>query len=220
MMGGSYSGSLAAWTASTQPGIYWAYWASSAPVQAIIDFSQWLVPLQKAMPKNCSTDLILVVHHIDSVLSSGTASEVKSLKAKFGLEDLEYNDDFAAALATPPRLFADVQFFDDAGAFDFCDAIEYGEFINGSSNWPGSTPVPGAEGVGLEKALAGYANFFNTNWLPDLCASTGYEEWQDEQNVQCYNTHNASSPMYTDLTVDNAYDRQYIWLTCNERMFV
>lgn len=35
MMGGSYSGALSAWTASTQPGTFWAYHASSAPVEAI-----------------------------------------------------------------------------------------------------------------------------------------------------------------------------------------
>lgn len=35
MMGGSYSGALSAWTASTQPGTYWAYHASSAPVEAV-----------------------------------------------------------------------------------------------------------------------------------------------------------------------------------------
>lgn len=35
MMGGSYSGALSAWTASTQPETYWAYHASSAPVEAV-----------------------------------------------------------------------------------------------------------------------------------------------------------------------------------------
>lgn len=38
MTGGSYSGALAAWTASIAPGTFWAYHASSAPVQAIYDF--------------------------------------------------------------------------------------------------------------------------------------------------------------------------------------
>ena len=35
LMGGSYSGALSAWTAATQPGTFWAYHASSAPVEAI-----------------------------------------------------------------------------------------------------------------------------------------------------------------------------------------
>lgn len=38
MSGGSYSGALAAWTESTSPGTFWAYHASSAPVEAIYDY--------------------------------------------------------------------------------------------------------------------------------------------------------------------------------------
>lgn len=34
-MAGSYPGALAAWTANKQPDVYWAYYSSSAPVQAI-----------------------------------------------------------------------------------------------------------------------------------------------------------------------------------------
>lgn len=37
-VGGSYSGSLAAWIESTAPGTFWAYHASSAPVEAIKDY--------------------------------------------------------------------------------------------------------------------------------------------------------------------------------------
>lgn len=36
--GGSYSGALAAWIESMAPGTFWAYHASSAPVQAIEDY--------------------------------------------------------------------------------------------------------------------------------------------------------------------------------------
>jgi len=36
--GGSYAGSLSAWTASMYPGTFWAYHASSAPTEAIFDF--------------------------------------------------------------------------------------------------------------------------------------------------------------------------------------
>lgn len=38
MAGGSYSGALTAWVASVDPGTYWAYYATSAVVQAIDDF--------------------------------------------------------------------------------------------------------------------------------------------------------------------------------------
>ena len=38
LSGGSYSGALSSWTASTAPGTFWAYHSSSAPVQAIYDY--------------------------------------------------------------------------------------------------------------------------------------------------------------------------------------
>jgi hypothetical protein len=37
-VGGSYSGALAAWTEITSPRTFWAYHASSAPIQSIKDF--------------------------------------------------------------------------------------------------------------------------------------------------------------------------------------
>ena len=38
LVGASYSGALTAWTAITAPGTFWAYHASSAPVQAVENF--------------------------------------------------------------------------------------------------------------------------------------------------------------------------------------
>ena len=40
--GGSYGGALAAWTESVAPGTFWAYHASSAPVEAISNYVSFL----------------------------------------------------------------------------------------------------------------------------------------------------------------------------------
>jgi hypothetical protein len=48
------------------------------------------------MPTNCSTDLNLVIDHIDSILTTGSPQEQQELKPLFGLEDLEHGNDFAA----------------------------------------------------------------------------------------------------------------------------
>ena len=48
------------------------------------------------MPQNCSKDLTLVIDYIDNVLQNGTASEKYELKARFGLEGLEHDDDFGS----------------------------------------------------------------------------------------------------------------------------
>jgi len=48
------------------------------------------------MPQNCSKDVSLVIDYVDSVLTTGTAEQVTSLKTMFGLQGVVHNDDFAA----------------------------------------------------------------------------------------------------------------------------
>jgi hypothetical protein len=52
--------------------------------------------------------------------------------------------------------------------------------------------------------------------IPGFCASFGYPEWQEKDNVDCFDTYNATSPMYTDWTLSNKVNRQWTWMTCNE----
>jgi hypothetical protein len=95
MVGGSYPGALAAWTESVADGTFWAYWASSAPVQAM-DYWEYFNPIQEGMPKNCSKDITLVIDHIDGIGRNGTKEQQKALQSMFGLEELEHFDDFAS----------------------------------------------------------------------------------------------------------------------------
>jgi len=213
--GGSYSGALSAWTASTDPGTFWAYHATSAPVEAIYDYWQYFAPIQQGMAKNCSADLSLVIDHIDNVLTTGTKKEQNELKARFGLEGLEHNDDFAAALENGPWLWQSNSFTTGySGFFKFCDYIE-GIYTSNSTNSTGSYPTtPSAEGVGLETALEGYAAWSTKELVPNQCSGYGY--WPDAGDLSCFDTYNASSPFFTDISVDNAIDRQWNWFLCNE----
>ncbi|EMC90840.1 hypothetical protein BAUCODRAFT_99497 [Baudoinia panamericana UAMH 10762] len=207
-MGGSYSGALAAWTESVAPGTFWAYLASSAPVEAISDYYGYFLPVQLGMPQNCSKDVSLVIEYVDGVLTNGTDDEVYDLKAMFGLQNVTHNDDFAVALENGPWLWQGNQFYTGYSAFfQWCDAVE------GVSN--GST-VPGAEGVGLEKALAGYASWMNQTFLPGYCESYGYEVFNGTYNTYCFDTYDPTSPMFTDWSLSNTVDRQWEWFLCNE----
>lgn len=95
MVGGSYPGALSAWTASTAADTFYAYWASSAPVQAM-DYWEYFVPIQEGMAKNCSADVTLVVDHVDAIGFNGTKEQQKALQTMFGLGDVEHYDDFAS----------------------------------------------------------------------------------------------------------------------------
>lgn len=123
--GGSYSGALSAWTASIAPGTFWAYHASSAPVESIYDYWQYFQPVQDGMPKNCSKDLSLVIDHVDQVLANGSAADVHTLKDMFGLADVPYADDFGAALENGPWLWQSNR----------CEFISGKEFFTFSRNF-------------------------------------------------------------------------------------
>lgn len=207
LSGGSYSGALAAWTASTSPGTFWAYHASSAPVEAVFDYYGYFIPIQAGMAQNCSSDVSLVIDHLDSVLNSGDEAAILALKTSFGLEGLVHNSDFAEVLANGPYNWQENEMFTGYSAFfQFCDAIEGVE--------AGAAVTPGPEGVGLEKALANYANYVNKTVIPGYCAGFGY--WKDEREIACFDSFNASSPLFTDTRVNNTVDRQWNWFLCNE----
>ncbi|KAF4200396.1 hypothetical protein CNMCM8927_003431 [Aspergillus lentulus] len=210
MSGGSYSGALAAWTASIAPGTFWAYHASSAPVQAIYDFWQYFVPVVEGMPKNCSKDVNRVVEYIDHVYASGDMERQQEIKEMFGMGALKHFDDFAAAITNGPWLWQDMNFVSGYSRFyKFCDAVE--------NVTPGAKSVPGPEGVGLEKALQGYASWFNSTYLPGSCAK--YKYWTDKYAVDCYDTYDLDSPIYTDTAVNNTINKQWTWFLCNEPLF-
>jgi hypothetical protein len=209
-MGGSYSGALTAWTARISPGTFWAYAASSAPVEAISDYWAYFVPPEEGMPKNCSKDVNLVINYIDNVLTTCSDMEQYKLKKMFGLESLEHNTDFAAALLNGPWLWQGNQFDPDfsEGFFLWCDYIE------NSVNQTDKAKLPGAEGVGLEKALEGFAKWSKDYFFPDYCADT-YGYYTGKHNFECLNTYNKSSPIFTDTSLANTGDRQWNWILCD-----
>jgi hypothetical protein len=158
--GGSYAGALSAWTNSVAPGTFWAYHATSAVVETIDDFWTYFSPVMQGMPKNCSSDVQQVVNYVDSVLTLGTPKAKQALKEKFGLGGIVHDDDFASALESGPWAWQSHDFYSGySGFYQFCDYVE--------NQWPGSNaPAPGAGGVGLLKALDGYAKWTKEVMLP------------------------------------------------------
>lgn len=76
-----------------------------------------------------------------------------------------------------------------------------------------TTTLPGAEGVGLEKALQGYATYYKNEILPTAC--------QDEDepiSVYCLDTHDLTNPMYED-SGETREERLWQWMLCNDNLF-
>ncbi|ETS81172.1 hypothetical protein PFICI_06174 [Pestalotiopsis fici W106-1] len=211
-VGGSYAGALAAWIEKLAPGVFWAYHASSAPVQAIYDFWTYFYPIQMGMPRNCSHDYAAIVEHVDDIFLHGSTQEKQELKQMFAVQDLNHDDDAAGAITAPITLWQSITPRTGYSQFyQMCDAIE-GAVPGRSRNYSDA-------GVGLQQALPNFANWYTSKYLPDHCADYGYSDWSGSMNVQCFNSHNTSFQVYHDLSPNHPLGRQWIWMTCNEPFF-
>lgn len=70
-VGGSYFGMRGARMRLHKPDIFYAVWASSAPVQTVLDGSVYSNPVYCAFPKNCTADMRAAVSRIDQILDVG-----------------------------------------------------------------------------------------------------------------------------------------------------
>lgn len=125
LTGCSYAGALAAWVDALLPGVFWAYQAQSAVVQAREKLFQSWGEIKQAMPQNCSADLVQVMAKVDKTLLKGTKKEIKALKDRFLLGGLDYDIDFASALTDGPVTWQGMYMAGGYQGFHrFCDYVE------------------------------------------------------------------------------------------------
>jgi hypothetical protein len=79
--------------------------------------------------------------------------------------------------------------------YAWCDAMEVSS----------DGTIAGEAGVGLEKALEGYSQYYKANYPDYYCPGGG-----------CFSTYDLSSSQYTDITVNNDWNRQWFWFVCTE----
>lgn len=198
LIGGSYSGALTSWTMVNKPGIFWAGYASSAVVEAILDFWMYFEPIREHMPSNCSADVKAVIAHVDKVFRSDDAAAIQALKDNWGLGVMTHLDDVAGALrnnlwdwqALSPSSGPGTTFF------KFCDALEVKNGV--------SAP---ASGWGLDHALPAWGRFWNETYYALLCGNT--------DPVTCLGSYNPTQSFYTDTEINNS-GRSWTWIVCNQ----
>jgi Serine carboxypeptidase S28 len=79
-VGGSYPGARGAMMRIRNPDIFYATWASSAPVEAQVDMSVYFNPIQQTMPANCSADAAAAIAYADDISLNGTPDDVATLR--------------------------------------------------------------------------------------------------------------------------------------------
>ncbi|KAF7332418.1 putative extracellular serine carboxypeptidase [Mycena kentingensis (nom. inval.)] len=199
LVGGSYSGALTSWAMVNKPGLFAAGYASSAVVEAILDFWQYFEPERLFMPANCSADIERVVAHVDQVFTSKDNRAIQALKSSFGMGDVTHLDDVAGSLRNNLWDWQGLSLSGGAGAqfFRFCDALEVKNGVNAP-----------AAGWGLDHALASWGSYFKNTYLPLICGN-------DFDAEDCLGSYNATQEFWTDTSIDNA-SRSWFWIVCNE----
>lgn len=125
LSGCSYSGALTAWVHATAPGTFWTYHCSSAVVEAMEELWQYFDVTEQAMPRNCSADVQRVVRYVDRVMTNGTDAAKQNLKNRFGMGELEHDQDFASALMDGLWAEQSLEFDTGYNSFHrFCDYVE------------------------------------------------------------------------------------------------
>lgn len=128
------------------------------------------------MPKNCSADVQAVIKHVDQVFTNGNTSQVSSLKANWGMQDVTHSEDVAGACTLPcpndmvrhdtnrgsvrNNLWGWQDMSPSSGPnagllfFNFCDVLEVKNGI--------SAP---ASGWGLDHALTAWGDYWKNGYL-------------------------------------------------------
>ncbi|XP_053565946.1 LOW QUALITY PROTEIN: putative serine protease K12H4.7 [Bombina bombina] len=115
VFGGSYPGSLAAWYRMKYPHLAHAAVASSAPVNAVINFTEYLEVVQSSLGKNKST--------CPTSIKEASESLLQLLKYQENYEKI--TDDFKLCELLQINSAMDLAFFLDAVAEYIMDVVQY-----------------------------------------------------------------------------------------------
>lgn len=149
-------------------------------------------------------------YHTDPAL--GTAGQIENIKKTFGAPGLKDDADFMNLLGFGPQTYqtASLNIWD---SWNFCD---YVEGVQGQANTTGLV-LPGPEGVGLEKALDGYARWTREYFIPGHCSGQG--PWKGENNTDCLALSDPDNLLYANRSANNPLvNLQFFWFSCNEPM--
>ncbi|EDU43733.1 conserved hypothetical protein [Pyrenophora tritici-repentis Pt-1C-BFP] len=205
--GGSSGAVRAAVLRNKRPGTIYAAWASSAPLQNVVDFNQYFDGVWDGMVAfgfgNCTQDIRAVVRYVDHVLDTGNEDEKAKLKARFlGLSGAHNPDRLFAETWNSLTLDYQGQGMDGSSLSlrDFCDHI---------STDPATKQVAPKEGWAATKGI---------EWT--LSKWTEYTPYLDQVNTFFNTTCTGNDTLTNDCTFDQGLTDPgsvvYMWQTCTQ----
>lgn len=186
VVGGSYSATMAAWLRQKYPEKINGAWASSAPLNAQMDFPEYKEVVSEAIrkygPSNCADDISAAFRTLERLIEQ---NQVDRIKEEFNLcKEIDPNDslDVWNFFSTITDEFAGLIQYHRAGDLDkACEVIMDPEFIL--------------------NPIGGVAKWVTSNFDPNSCIDTSYEGFIEK---------------YKNPAFGNDIMRQWIYQTCNE----
>ena len=218
--GGSYAGGFVALLRKIYPEATWGSIESSGVTEAIYDYWQYYEPIRKYGPKQCIAAQQNLISVVDTILTKKDPATTHSLKAAFGMQELNYDDDFAAVVSDIDGyglLAWQSRNWDPAiGSL----AVKYycGNITSNQILWPktkksASNVTALIKGVGkgseidsLLHPMLNFAGFMNDAYVGSC----------ENSLSECYSYHNASASMYNDRSFANQDYVSWPYQYCTE----
>lgn len=219
--GGSYAGAFVAFLRIQYPDIYWGAISSSGVTEAIWDYWEYYEPIREYGPPDCIDTHAKIVNVMDNILMSGDNSTVDELKSAFNASGITYNDDFAYTFTETLSYWQNRNWdpaVNDPTFYQYCgnitnDTVQFPEVSSMASNVSSLIQAGGwgNESSNLTNRMLNFIGWNIVN-VVDGCASSTLDE--------CFNTHNASAPMYADKSVENYDYLSWPYQYCTEWGFL
>lgn len=179
--------------------------SSSGVTKAIVDFWNYYGPVAEYGPRDCITATQKLTHIVDNILigKKGNIKLIDELKTAFGLEDVEYDDDFANVLSFGIGGWQGRNWDPEVNSPDFdnyCSAITANATV-----YPGTANLTntvqdlineggyGNESAVLKRQMLNFIGYVNETFVSP-CA-----ERVETQN-ECWTTHNETFYSLDDIS--------------------
>lgn len=214
--GGSYAGAFVAFLRVLYPDVYWGAISSSGVTVAQYDFWQYYEPVREYAPPDCVETQGKLIEVVDNILLGGNNETINTLKSAFNASGFTYNDDFANTVSQGIGYWQSLN-WDPAvsypGFYWYCgnitsDVNQYNDTDISESSVAGLIEAGGwsNESSTLTTRMINLMGFTRENFI-DTC---------DVSLDACWGSHNASSPTFTDKSLDNYGSLSWAYQYCTE----
>lgn len=214
MYGGSYPGSLTAFSLKTYGDTFYGGIASSAIIHGQVEYPDWYKPAQLLGPQDAIASINNIVDKRDTLVKSNNKAAIQQLKEIFGLGALQDIRDFAQIIGWPiggpfeyeTSTWQEINWNPQYGHEDFFDFCRNVTDLDAPANNTETDKALAKYTHGEPwKNLGNYAAYVKRVVLP-LCPSGDYN------SPECFGTQH---PNWWANTTNTA-DRTYLYGTCTE----